>query len=437
MRMRILTLAALALVAASTAVADRFELITGVDARLSPGTARSVPPLGMFVDGDRLAGTADRGGTVSFLGVGTPLYQPNEFGSLSFLFRRGSVPLFPSGRLAFLGIEFLGGPLLDLDGDLSNGVRSLTPVAGQSPLAIPGSASYIDLTFDSAGGSVALNNIDVTGTNEGAPGVQAAIATVLLVRSNTSPTGQLGVAINPQIDTRSGSLTDFLTQSGVATVQRISNLGYEFWEDSIDSNSSTASTLGTFQFLGNARGWHIRRHPQSGSFPTLAGIGLGTTLWPLVDTSQVGNAFVTANGLAGGIATIGTGPTADDFTLAGNGGLVLSDFGGDLGAYLDAVVVPALPFRSARFVYLEAAGFGINNSFDPVFTDTVGYDLVLIAARPTCPGDIDYNERVDEADLGVLLAAWQSGAAGDLDNDADTDEADLGILLANWQVVCP
>ncbi|MFO0837074.1 MAG: hypothetical protein U1D55_01000 [Phycisphaerae bacterium] len=53
------------------------------------------------------------------------------------------------------------------------------------------------------------------------------------------------------------------------------------------------------------------------------------------------------------------------------------------------------------------------------------------------PGDLNGDHLVNEGDLGVLLAAWQTTAGGDLDGDNDTDEADLGILLANWQRSCP
>jgi glucose/arabinose dehydrogenase/plastocyanin len=48
------------------------------------------------------------------------------------------------------------------------------------------------------------------------------------------------------------------------------------------------------------------------------------------------------------------------------------------------------------------------------------------------PGDLDGDGDVDQADLGILLAAFNSDAGGDLDGDGDTDQADLGILLANF-----
>ncbi len=53
-----------------------------------------------------------------------------------------------------------------------------------------------------------------------------------------------------------------------------------------------------------------------------------------------------------------------------------------------------------------------------------------------CPGDIDGDGQVTNADLGILLGGWQIDGAGDLDGDGDTDGQDLGILLANWDQAC-
>src|SRR5262249_5909582 len=145
-----------------------------------PGTTRAVFPSpgpalapGSFSDGDRLAGTPDVGGVVNWQGSGTPLYTPNQFGSLSFLYRRGSLTLNAGGlkALPIMGIEFLGGPQLDLDGNLGNGTRSLTPVVGQTPIAIPGSTSTIGLSLNRAGGTIGLTGLDATGTNEGSQGL--------------------------------------------------------------------------------------------------------------------------------------------------------------------------------------------------------------------------------------------------------------------------
>lgn len=57
-----------------------------------------------------------------------------------------------------------------------------------------------------------------------------------------------------------------------------------------------------------------------------------------------------------------------------------------------------------------------------------------------CPGDVNFDKKVDQGDLGILLAAYGctgGGCPGDLNYDGKTDQADLGILLANYGAVCP
>ncbi len=55
----------------------------------------------------------------------------------------------------------------------------------------------------------------------------------------------------------------------------------------------------------------------------------------------------------------------------------------------------------------------------------------------TCPGDLNGDGRQDQADLGILLAAYGVDAGGDIDGDGDTDQADLGALLGSYGEFCP
>jgi hypothetical protein len=58
---------------------------------------------------------------------------------------------------------------------------------------------------------------------------------------------------------------------------------------------------------------------------------------------------------------------------------------------------------------------------------------------PDCPGDLNGDLLVDQADLGILLGDWGctgGDCPGDIDGDGDTDQADLGALLANYGVDC-
>lgn len=409
---------------AGAAYAEQYFLLTGLDVQRYPGSERAVPITpgsgfpGTFFDGDRLAGTADIGPTVVYQGAPpAPFFAPNQFGSLSFLYRRGSVPIGGPNQLPFMGIEFLGGPLLDLDGNLSNGSRSLIPVSGQPPIAIPDSNSFIDLSFDIDAGTVALNEFDATGTNEGGPQAPPQIATIVVVLAGESTAAQPGPAINPTVDTRVGTLIEHsFGGNPVDGVFRVQSLGYELWEDTILNSASTGPFLGTLQYLGRFDGWLIEK--QGTSWPNLAGRGLGDTIFPVVNNDLVGQTFNTANGVAGGTATIASGIGGDNFSAAPpNGGLALTDFGADLGAYLDQVVLPIVPAAANRVVFLQSAGVGINNSFDPVFGDTTGYDAVLIAAgtADACGGfircDSNCNGVVNVGDIGAFVLALTQGQA--------------------------
>lgn len=396
-----------ALLTISSALAEQFTLLTGIDVRKYPGTARAVAPSpgpgfpGTFYDGDRLAGTSDAGPTVPFVGLGTPLFDPNAFGAASLMFKRGTVPAGGPNVVPFMGIDFVGGPLLDLDGDLHNGSRSYVPVAGATP-AVMDAQSFVNLTFDLGAKTVELRAIDATGTNEGAPFVSADVATVVVTLAGTGPQGQDEARPNPAWDTRLGSLND-VGGVNAGLVYSISDLRFEMWQDSIDPGSSSADVLGTLQYFGEFRGWLVLKNQGTGQFPALSGTGIGSTLWPTIDLSQAGQTFNTAHGLNGGTATIGSGTPADQY---GPNGVALTDFGGDLGGYLDQVIVPALPPSADRFVYLESAGFGINNSFDPVFTDMVGYDVVLIGYTSACnPCDTNCDGSVNGQDIQGFVAA--------------------------------
>src|SRR5262249_34011008 len=54
-----------------------------------------------------------------------------------------------------------------------------------------------------------------------------------------------------------------------------------------------------------------------------------------------------------------------------------------------------------------------------------------------CRSDLNRDGVVDGADLGLLLAAWDTDdACADSSGDGNVDGADLGLLLADWGA-CP
>ncbi|HEB60262.1 MAG TPA: hypothetical protein ENJ06_00395 [Phycisphaeraceae bacterium] len=105
-------------------------------------------------------------------------------------------------------------------------------------------------------------------------------------------------------------------------------------------------------------------------------------------------------------------------------------------------------FQGSTMVTTDAAG---DAAFDVVIAGSVpeGWMLSATATREadgstsefsacipvtgdSILGDLDGDGDVDQADLGILLAAYGQNADGDIDGDGDTDQADLGILLANY-----
>jgi len=51
---------------------------------------------------------------------------------------------------------------------------------------------------------------------------------------------------------------------------------------------------------------------------------------------------------------------------------------------------------------------------------------------PPEPADLDGDNVVGSADLGILLGAWGGSGPADLDGDGVVGPADLAILLGAW-----
>jgi formylglycine-generating enzyme required for sulfatase activity len=63
-----------------------------------------------------------------------------------------------------------------------------------------------------------------------------------------------------------------------------------------------------------------------------------------------------------------------------------------------------------------------------------GYHSIAIK-RTTCSGDLNYDNRADGADLGIVLGQWATSGSttgADLNLDGTVNGADLGLLLGAW-----
>ena len=125
--------------------------------------------------------------------------------------------------------------------------------------------------------------------------------------------------------------------------------------------------------------------------------------------------------------------------------------------FQSAVQDPLLSFQSAEVYwedlpFLDEAAADQPSSNDRERVDTVAppgsdgnalflcteyWDVTLTQPVPpspsAIPGDLNHDDRVNGADLGLLMAAWGSASAiADLNRDGQVNGADQGILLANW-----
>jgi hypothetical protein len=80
---------------------------------------------------------------------------------------------------------------------------------------------------------------------------------------------------------------------------------------------------------------------------------------------------------------------------------------------------------TAGNTYYLAAGLYYGH-YDACSTRNVTVEFV-----DPCPADLNGDDIVNGADLGLLLSAWGT-AEQDITGDALTDGTDLGILLASW-----
>jgi len=71
----------------------------------------------------------------------------------------------------------------------------------------------------------------------------------------------------------------------------------------------------------------------------------------------------------------------------------------------------------------------------------IASEIKIVVSPSDCVGDIDGDNEVTLADLGILLAhfgtpAGATPADGDLDGDGDVDLADLAIVLSSFGTIC-
>ncbi|MBM4111591.1 MAG: hypothetical protein FJ254_09615 [Phycisphaerae bacterium] len=92
---------------------------------------------------------------------------------------------------------------------------------------------------------------------------------------------------------------------------------------------------------------------------------------------------------------------------------------------------------SLSFVVQQGGNFPAfyakEHAFVTIGAATAAQLRVAVTIAPPCaPADLDCNQRVDGADLGLLLSNWGGAGSGDVDGSGQVDGADLGSLLSSW-----
>ena len=86
---------------------------------------------------------------------------------------------------------------------------------------------------------------------------------------------------------------------------------------------------------------------------------------------------------------------------------------------------------------VDVEGFPIPSAGNPNGGKYQVFSFLLFAAGTLCPSDLNADDVVDGADLGIMLNWWGTAwSAADLNNDFVIDGGDLGILISSWGA-CP
>lgn len=149
----------------------------------------------------------------------------------------------------------------------------------------------------------------------------------------------------------------------------------------------------------------------------------------------------------GAALNIGGGPEGIVYVKAGNpqfaaDSVLISEYStGQIVAYeIDAAGDPVV---ATKRTFISGLGGAEGAAIDPLTGDFIfstfggGNQVIVVSGftvSESCVGDIDANQEVDGADLGLLLGAWGDcdQCTEDLNGDCLVDGADLGVLLSSW-----
>lgn len=161
--------------------------------------------------------------------------------------------------------------------------------------------------------------------------------------------------------------------------------------------------------------------PSAGAASGLGVSRLGET-FDRVDLSVNGDTAAIAGAFAG---LVTNEPSLGTVTILGYAGPDGSTVEHDFGVAFD----DGSPYDAAGLLRL-VSGSGMG----PGPLDIGALEFQIVDPKNPCPADLNGDDIVDGADLGILLAAWGTSGPGDFNGNGIVDGGDLGLMLGSTGV---
>ena len=92
--------------------------------------------------------------------------------------------------------------------------------------------------------------------------------------------------------------------------------------------------------------------------------------------------------------------------------------------------------KFGRGVAIEGA-LALVGASNEITLSQIGAAYLFDLAQFDCPGDLNFDEQIDTADLGILISAFGTATdLADINGDGIVDTADLGVLISAFGAIC-
>ncbi|MBN8548747.1 MAG: hypothetical protein J0M12_05495 [Deltaproteobacteria bacterium] len=276
------------------------------------------------------------------------------------------------------------------------GLASLLMVGLHATTAFAQTIHYIEANEDGSGVVEATCPILVSAGSNGTSTYQLSRA--------CGPLQSLALTRNPNVDsTKKALLSGILKISNTNSVKKLYSLVIEIPFPEVD-------------ITGLKVGGLVQRF-----FKTDAN---GGTINAIMSTTGMVHFFVDA----AGVNKMWAFPPPTQATITGSGQQTTNYlFGQNVSQQTSDPIYPAEDINTSIGLSLA---FGLTGGDYVEFTPVVY--ATGIPAVIDCASDLDGDQMVTSADLGILMGAWGMPGATDLNSDGTTNSMDMSILLGAW-----